>query len=95
MSKVLRYVRVFALAPSLVCASAGLLEGQAAGGNDAQTRADVSKALSAKRYNGVKATVQNGVVTLSGTVDVYRDKEEAGRKVTNNLEVAGGQREGK
>jgi osmotically-inducible protein OsmY len=53
----------------------------AAGSNDAQIQADVNKALDNKKFKNVKSAVQNGEVTLSGTVELYSDKEEADRKV--------------
>lgn len=98
--KVSRYVQFAVLAGALL--GTGFLPtlAQDANGNDTQLQADVTKALSAKRFNGVKASVQNGVVTLSGTVEVYSDKEEADRKVhhrkgvrgvENEIEVAGPQ----
>jgi hyperosmotically inducible protein len=70
----------------------------AAASNDAQLQADVSKALDNKRFKNVKSTVQNGEVTLSGTVELYSDKEEADKKahhrkgvksVQNLIEVDG------
>jgi osmotically-inducible protein OsmY len=66
--------------------------------NDAQIQADVTKALSNKRFKGVTSTVQNGIVTLRGTVDLYSAKEDADRRahrrknvkgVQNLIEVAG------
>ncbi|CAN5644493.1 hypothetical protein BH10ACI4_BH10ACI4_30020 [soil metagenome] len=71
---------------------------QAAGGNDAQIQADVTKALDNKKFKDVKSTVQNGVVTLTGTVDLYSDKEDADKRahhrknvkaVQNMIEVEG------
>ena len=68
------------------------------GMNDAQIQADVMKTLDNKRFKDVKSSVNNGVVTLTGTVDVYSDKEEADKKahhrknvkgVENDIEVAG------
>ncbi len=68
------------------------------GPNDGQIQADVLKALDNKRFGNVKAAVANGVVTLTGTVDVYSLKEEADKKVhhrknvkavQNEIEVAG------
>lgn len=67
-------------------------------GADAQIQADVAKALDNKRFKDVKAAVSNGVVTLTGTVDVYSDKEQADKKahhrknvkgVENDIEIAG------
>ncbi len=68
------------------------------GPNDAQIQSDVTKSLDNKRFKDVKTSVNNGVVTLTGTVDVYSDKEEADKKahhrknvkgVENELQVAG------
>lgn len=65
---------------------------------DAQLQADVSKVLDKQHFANVKPTVQDGVVTLTGTVDLYRTKEDADRKVhhrkgvrgvENRLEVSG------
>ncbi|MGD0442663.1 MAG: BON domain-containing protein [Edaphobacter sp.] len=66
--------------------------------NDAQIQADVAKALDNKRFKDVKTSVHNGVVTLSGTVDLYSAKLDADNKahhrkgvkgVENEIEVAG------
>lgn len=72
---------------------------QGSGGpNDAQIQADVTKALDNKKFKDVKSSVQNGIVTLSGTVDVYSAKEDADNRahhrknvkgVQNMIEVAG------
>jgi hyperosmotically inducible periplasmic protein len=68
------------------------------GGNDAQIQADVTKALDNKRFKDVQVGVQDGVVTLKGSVDVYSAKEDADNKahhrknvkaVQNLIEVAG------
>lgn len=48
---------------------------------DAAVQADVQKSLDSKRFSGVTATVKDGVVTLSGTVDVYATKEDAEHKI--------------
>lgn len=64
---------------------------QAAGSgpNDAQVQADVQKALDNKRFKDVKSSVINGVVTLTGTVSVYSDKEDADKKVHHRKNVKG------
>jgi hyperosmotically inducible protein len=59
------------------------------GPNDAQIQADVMKALDNKRFKDVKSSVQNGVVTLNGTVDVYSDKDDADRRVHHRKDVKG------
>jgi hyperosmotically inducible periplasmic protein len=65
---------------------------------DAQIQADVAKGLDNKKFKDVKVAVQNAVVTLTGTVDLYAYKEEADNKahhrknvkgVQNLIEVAG------
>jgi osmotically-inducible protein OsmY len=71
---------------------------QGAGPNDAQIQADVQKALDNGRFKDVHATVQDGSVTLQGSVADYADKESADNKVhhvkkvkgvDNRIEVAG------
>ena len=68
------------------------------GSNDEQIQADVMKALDSKRFKDVKTSVKNGVVILTGTVDLYSAKLEADNKahhrknvkgVQNLIEVAG------
>ncbi len=68
------------------------------GPNDSQIQADVMKALDNKRFKDVKASVQNGVVMLTGTVDLYSAKVDADNRahhrrnvkgVENEIEVAG------
>jgi len=67
----------------------GLRQASGSGPNDAQIQGDVTKALDNKRFKDVKGSVANGVVTLTGTVDVYSDKEEADRKVHHRKNVKG------
>ena len=80
--------------------SAGLTAGlaQSASTGDTQTQAEVAKALNGKQFASVHSSVADGVVTLTGTVDLYRAKEDAERKVhrrkgvknvDNRIEVAG------
>jgi len=72
--------------------------GSATGQNDSQIQADITKQLSNSRFSGVKASVENGVITLSGDVGVYQTKEDADKKahrvknviaVRNQIEVGG------
>jgi hyperosmotically inducible protein len=79
-------------------ASAGLAQNDTA--QDSQVQADVHKALDKKEFAGVQATVRQGNVMLSGTVQVYADKEDLDRKmhhvhhvkgVDNEVQVAGPQ----
>jgi hyperosmotically inducible protein len=77
----------------------GVARGVAQSGpNDGQIQTDVTKALDNKRFKDVKSSVQNGVVTLTGTVDLYSDKLDADNRahhrknvkgVQNQIEVAG------
>ncbi len=86
----------FGMAPQ----TRAMAQAGASGSNDTQIQADVTKALDNKRFKDVKTSVSNGVVTLTGTVDVYSDKEQADKKahhrknvkgVENEIEVAGPQ----
>ena len=57
--------------------------------NDAQIQADVMKSLDNKRFKDVKASVQNGVVTLTGTVDLYSAKHGCGQPGASSQECEG------
>jgi len=57
--------------------------------NDAAIQADVTKALDNKKFADVKASVQNGIVTLTGTVPVYSVKEDADKKAHHRKNVKG------
>lgn len=70
----------------------------ASGEHDAQIQAEVARALHAKRFRDVTSSVHDGIVTLSGTVQVYSAKEDASRRahhrkfvrgVENVIQVAG------
>jgi osmotically-inducible protein OsmY len=91
--------RVSLLGMAVVVVFAGTARGVAQGGpSDAQIQADVMKTLDNKRFKDVKASVQNGVVTLTGTVDLYSAKLDADNRahhrrnvksVENQIQVAG------
>jgi hyperosmotically inducible protein len=58
----------------------------------------VTAKLNKKQFQNVKATVENGIATLSGTVDLYEYKADAGKRVQkvkgvtavrNEIQVAG------
>ena len=79
----------------LVFGSACMGWGQSAAGsvgsgpNDAQIQAEVMKALDNKRFKDVKTSVQNGVVTLSGTVEIYSAKEDADQRAHHSKNIKG------
>jgi osmotically-inducible protein OsmY len=69
---------------------AGAAQAVAQGGaNDAQIQADVVKTLDNKRFKDVKSSVQNGVVTLTGTVDIYSAKLDADNRAHHRKNVKG------
>ncbi len=63
--------------------------GVGTGQNDQQVQAEVLKALDKKQFKNVKVDVKQGVVTLTGTVDLYSQKEDADRKVRHRKDVKG------
>lgn len=69
----------------------------ASGANDTQILQDLKEKLSNKRFSGVKSDVNRGVVTLSGSVELYSAKADADSRahhvknvlaVRNMVEVA-------
>jgi osmotically-inducible protein OsmY len=70
----------------------------AQGGDDAGAVRDLQSKLNKSQFKNVKVSVQNGIVTLSGTVDLYEYKADADKRahkekgiqaVRNDIEVAG------
>ena len=68
--------------------------------NDPQILKDVQKKLKNSRFSGVTAAVENGVATLTGSVKLYSDKEQAGKNISkvknlisvlNDIQVAAGE----
>jgi hyperosmotically inducible periplasmic protein len=57
--------------------------------NDAQLQQDVAKALHGSQFKQVQASVQNGTVTLTGSVDVVAAKMSADQKAHHVKGVAG------
>lgn len=66
--------------------------------SDSAIQAAVEKSLSGSKFKSVHVSVQNGVVTLSGSVDIYDVKLQADRKahrvkgakaIENDIEVGG------
>lgn len=90
------------LAASLLFGAPALIPVRAAAQSvqsDTNIQAEITnKALNKSKFKNVQASVKGGVVTLTGTVDVYDAKEEADKRVhrikgvagvQNNIEVAG------
>jgi len=72
----------------------------AAQGDSSAIQASLTKALSKNQLSSVKGTVNGNIAVLRGTVNVFDDKEEAGKRarhvkgisaVDNEIEVAGPQ----
>jgi hyperosmotically inducible periplasmic protein len=65
--------------------------------NDSRIQAELTKSLSNKEFKDVQASVQNGIVSLTGTVNVYAVKADAEKKahkakavaVKDDIQVAG------
>ncbi len=72
---------------SMVLIGAGVRASYAQANTDAAIQADVTKALDNKQFKDVKVNVHDGVVTLSGSVDVYSAKEDADKKAHHRKNV--------
>ena len=84
--------------PQVSLAAAGNSGNPALAQDDSGTAATVQSKLNKSQFKNVRVTVQNGVATLSGTVDLYEMKVDADKRVhkvkgveavRNNIEVAG------
>lgn len=73
----------------LLAASTAFAPYAAAATDDTQIQAEVQKALDNKRLKNVTASVRSGVVSLTGTVSLYSDKEYADKKVHHAKGVRG------
>jgi osmotically-inducible protein OsmY len=94
MTKHFRFVGSAVLVFGLMVGASAHLAAQAqasatVSGQDAEIEADVAKALDNKKFKDVKVASQNGVVTLTGTVGLYADKQDADRKVHHRKNVKG------
>jgi hyperosmotically inducible periplasmic protein len=56
--------------------------------SDSQMQVELTKSFSNKRFRDVRASVQDGVVSLAGTVDVYGVKVDAEKKAHKLKNVA-------
>lgn len=68
------------------------------GSDDSATSSEVQSKLDKSQFKGIKVTVQDGIATLSGSVDLYEYKTDADKRVhkvkgvtavRNEIEVAG------
>ena len=58
--------------------------------HDAAIQAKVSKQLASKKeFHDVQATIEDGIVTLSGSVDLYQQKLDAAKKIRKTENVQG------
>jgi hyperosmotically inducible periplasmic protein len=87
--KTLKSTKIAGLLVAGLLMVGGTARAVAQGPHDEQIQTDVTKALDNKKFKNVKSQVQNGVVTLTGTVDVYADKEDADKKVHHRKDVRG------
>ncbi|HEY0786413.1 MAG TPA: BON domain-containing protein [Acidobacteriaceae bacterium] len=75
-----------ALAATILAAPACTLHAQDA---SSEQQAEIQKALSKKQFANVKGSIQNNMVVLTGTVNVFDDKEEAGKRARHVKGVKG------
>jgi len=84
--------------PQVSLAAAGLSGIPTLAQDDSGTAGQVQSRLNKSQFKNVKVTVQNGIATLSGTVDLYEYKVDADKRVhkvkgveavRNEIEVAG------
>src|SRR5437764_15092259 len=61
----------------------------AQGKDDAEIREHINKDLKSDKYRNVQATVQDGFVTLTGTVDNFAEREKIDRKASSMHHVTG------
>lgn len=94
----MKFVSAGVLGGVLLLGGTTTTKAQGASTADATIQGDVQKALDNKKFKNVTVAVQGGTVTLTGTVDVYAEKEEADKKahhrknvkaVNNLIEVGG------
>lgn len=77
---------------------ASISDGDVSAQSGNQAVSDAAAKLNKKQFRDVKVSVENGIATLTGTVDVYEDKVDADKRVhhakgvsavRNLIEVAG------
>jgi osmotically-inducible protein OsmY len=79
-----------ALAASLLLTVALSAQSSAASRNDNQIQTAVAQKLAAKsQFSNVKSSVEDGIVTLTGTVDLYQRKLDAAKLARKTANAAG------
>lgn len=75
----------------LCVATLGLAQAadSASGQHDAQIQAEVARTLHAKRFRDIRSSVHDGIVTLTGTVQVYSAKADASSRAHRRKFVRG------
>jgi osmotically-inducible protein OsmY len=88
MNKILKMLSVFL---GIGVLSVGLVAQTASAGRyDGDIQSRVSQQLAAKEeFRNLHAAVEDGIVTLTGTVDVYQQKLDAAKKVRKTEKVQG------
>jgi hyperosmotically inducible protein len=106
MNRTIHTTRAALLAATLAAALLGLPQASFAkspgatpqAGQDSPAATDAAARLNKKEYRNVKVAVDNGIATLSGTVDLYEYKADADKRVhkakgvtavRNDIAVAG------
>jgi osmotically-inducible protein OsmY len=100
MRKKIRTIKTLLLAVTLAGALLSLPKAAfaAQGGDDSSAARELQSKLNKSQFKNVKVDVKNGIVTLSGTVDLYEYKADADKRahkekgiqaVRNEIEVAG------
>jgi hyperosmotically inducible periplasmic protein len=69
--------------------AAGVVRAQTQSPADTQIQAEVQKSLDNKKFKNVSAMVLDGNVTLTGSVDVYADKENLDNRIHHVKKVKG------
>lgn len=88
LDRILRLSAAAFVATALSSGSFVAARAQSSGPNDANIKAEVTKALRGKQYSGIQVSVENGVVDLTGNVKVFADKEDADKRVHRIKAVA-------
>jgi hyperosmotically inducible periplasmic protein len=84
-------VRILGLALAMSLFSVGLATATTSAARyDGSIQSKVTQSLAAKKqFTKIQASVEDGIVTLSGNVDIYQQKLDAAKKVRKMAEVQG------